>query len=83
MQSERVVLVKPVKPKYVSIVLDSVHMVVAIPEYYTLKIFEDDGVEDGVYLPAQSIKISGRQKIEELRDFLNEHFPKGESANGL
>lgn len=70
---------KPVKPRYESVVLDSAHMVVAIPSAQTVKIFEDDGVEDGVYLPAHSITINGRAKIEELRDFLNEHFPKGVS----
>lgn len=40
-----------------------------------LKFFEDDGVDDGAYFPPKSFTIAGRERIEALRDFLNENFP--------
>jgi hypothetical protein len=41
-----------------------------------LKLFEDDGVDEGAYYPPKSFAIVGRERIEALRDFLNENFPK-------
>lgn len=31
--------------------------------------------EPGGYCPAENVRVEGRESIEALRDFLNEHFP--------
>ncbi|MFM1655540.1 hypothetical protein ACI7RC_26100 [Brevibacillus sp. B_LB10_24] len=40
-----------------------------------LKFFEDGGIDEGAYLPPKAFTIVGLDRIEALRDFLNEHFP--------
>ncbi len=49
------------------------------PKSNTLKVFEEEGIDDA-YVPAKSISIPGRERIENLRDFLNEHYPKEREA---
>ena len=45
-----------------------------------LHIHADAGEDDGVYLPPQDMHLWGEQQISDLRDFLNEHYPKKETA---
>jgi hypothetical protein len=56
----------------------SIHQTVLTDGRMVLKLFEDEGAEDGAYFPPKSFSIGGRERIEALRDFLNENFPKKE-----
>jgi hypothetical protein len=61
----------------------STHQTVLTDGRMVLKLFEDEGAEDGAYFPPKSFSIVGRENIEALRDFLNEHFPeRSEKTSG-
>lgn len=58
--------------------LGSAMICIEIPPgvYPTMTIVMPSGSEEGVFEPAQSICLRGQKGLENLRDTLNECFPK-------